>query len=325
MNNLPLLDDLRLFSTVVRKRSFTASALELGLSNATVSKRIGILEETLQVKLLHRTTRTVTLSEDGDIVYQWAQRILEDVSQMGDAVSAAKTSPRGLVRICTSSGFGRNRLAEAISALAGRHPAMEFQLELLDRPVDLIGEGFDLDIRVGDVRDSNLIARKIASNVRVLCASPAYLKRHGVPRTLAELARHRCIVIRERDQDFGRWKLNGPSGIETVKVNGPLSASNGEIVHQWSIDGHGIILRSVWDVGPSLDRGELVRVLPQYEQEADVWAVYPSRLSSSAKVRVCVRFFERWLNRTAGKGSRKPGPDAEGRAACQAGMRRTRD
>jgi LysR family transcriptional activator of dmlA len=286
---------------VARKRSFVASAQELGLSNATVSKRIGILEDTLQVRLLHRTTRTVTLTEDGDIVYQWAQRILEDVDQMADAVSAAKTSPRGVVRICTSSGFGRNRLASAISALAQRYPSMEFQLELLDRPIDLISEGFDLDIRVGEVQEQNLIARKIASNARVLCASPAYLKRHGIPANLSDLARHHCIVIRERDQDFGRWRLNGPDGIETVKVGGPLSASNGEIVHQWSIDGHGIILRSVWDVGPSLDRGELARVLPQYQQQADVWAVYPSRLSSSAKVRLCVRFFENWLNEPAHK------------------------
>ena len=103
------------------------------------------------------------------------------------------------------------------------------------------------------------------------------------------------MVIRERDQDFGRWVLSGPDGIESVKVTGPLSANNGEIVHQWAIDGHGIILRSIWDVGPSMTSGELVRVLPQYAQEADVWAVYPSRLSASAKVRVCVEFLEDWL------------------------------
>lgn len=296
MNNKPLLEDLRLFCTVVRKRSFAASALELGVSKAFVSKRMALLEAALQVKLLHRTTRSVSVTENGDIVHQWAQRILEDVDQMAEAVSTAKLSPSGMLRICTSSGFGRNRISPAISALARKYPSLEIQLELLDRPVDLVGEGFHLDIRVGEVREPNLIAKRIASNSRVLCASPAYLKKQGTPTSLSDLAHHHCIVIRERDQDFGRWKLTGPDGSETIRVTGPLSANNGEIVRQWALDGHGIILRSIWDVGPSIESGALVRVLPRYQQEADVWAVYPSRLSTSAKVRVCVQFLEEWLN-----------------------------
>lgn len=299
MNNKPLLEDLRLFCTVVRKRSFAASALELGASKAFVSKRIGLLEEALQIRLLHRTTRSVTVTEHGEIVHEWAQRILEDVDQMADAVSAARVSPRGLLRICTSSGFGRNRLAPALSEFAKKHPALEIQFELLDRPVDLLDEGFHLDIRVGEVREPNLIARRIASNTRILCAAPSYLKKHGTPKELEDLARHRCILIRERDQEPGRWKLAHDGGIESVRVGGALSANNGEIVRHWAIDGHGIILRSVWDVGPSLECGELVQVLPRYRQDADVWAVYPSRLSTSAKVRVCVQFLEQWLNRPA--------------------------
>lgn len=299
MNNQPLLEDLRLFCTVARKHSFAASALELGVSNAYVSKRIGLLEAALQAKLLHRTTRNVSLTEHGDIVYQWAQRIVEDVHQMSEALSTAKVSPRGLLRVCTSSGFGRNRISPAISALALHYPSLEIRLELLDRPVDLIGEGFHLDIRIGEVHEPNLIARRIASNARVLCAAPSYLRRHGTPQALADLAKHRCIVIRERDQEFGRWKLQGPNGVQTVRVGGPLSANNGEIVHRWALDGHGIILRSLWDVGPSLANGSLVRVLPQYEQEAHAWAVYPSRLSDSAKLRVCVQFLEEWLNKNS--------------------------
>lgn len=288
---------MRLFCTVVRKHSFSESALELGVSKALVSKRIALLEEALDVRLLHRTTRRVTVTENGGIVYEWAHRILEDVDQMAEAVSAARVSPRGRLRVCTSSGFGRNRVSPAISALAQQHPSLEIQFELLDRPVDLIAEGFDLDVRVGEVHEPDLIVRRIARNIRVLCASPGYLKQHGQPVELSDLAHHQCIVIRERDQDFGRWKLKGSDGIETVRVKGSLSTNNGEVVHGWAIDGHGIILRSTWDVGPSLKSGSLVRVLPQYEQEADVWAVYPSRLSSSAKVRVCVQFLEKWLDR----------------------------
>lgn len=295
MNNKPLLEDLRLYCTVVRCRGFAATARELGVSNAYVSKRIALLEEALGARLLHRTTRSVSLTEQGEVVLQWAQRIVDDVDRLAEAVSAEKIAPGGLLRVCTSSGFGRNRVGPALAALAERHPALEIQLELLDRPVDLVGEGFQLDIRVGAVREPDLISRRIARNARVLCAAPAYLARHGTPASLAELARHRCIVIRERDQDFGRWTLAGPRGSETVKVGGPLSANNGEVVHQWALAGHGIILRSLWDVGPALARGDLVRVLPDYRQEADVWAVYPSRLSSSAKVRVCVEFLEAWL------------------------------
>jgi LysR family transcriptional activator of dmlA len=292
---MPELQDLQLFANVVRLKSFAATARALGVSNAFVSKRIGVLEAAMGVRLLHRTTRTVSLTEQGGVVHGWALRILEDVEQMGEAVSTEKMAPSGLLRICTSSGFGRNRVSPALSALAKRYPALEIQLELLDRSVDLIGEDFHLDIRVGQVHEPHLISRRIAANARVLCAAPAYLAEHGTPATLAGLATHRCIVIRERNEDFGRWILQGPHGPETVKVSGPLSASNGEVVHGWALDGHGIILRSVWDVGPSIARGELVRVLSGYEQPADVWAIYPSRLSTSARLRVCVEFLEDWL------------------------------
>jgi LysR family transcriptional activator of dmlA len=291
----PLLEDLRIFCVVVRKQSFAASALELGVSNALVSKRIAILEKSLQVRLLHRTTRKVSLTDHGGVVHQWAQRILEDVEQLGDAISEKGTTPRGLLRLCTSSGFGRNWVAPAMSALAGEYPELELQVELLDRPVDLIAEGFHLDIRVGEVHEPHLIARRIASNARVLCAAPSYLERFGAPQRLADLAGHKCIAIRERDQDFGRWKLTGPQGPETVRVSGPLSTNNGELVHQWAIDGHGVILRSIWDVGPSLANGRLLRLLPEYSQAADVWAISPTRLGTAANVRVCVQFLESWL------------------------------
>ena len=289
------MEDLRVFCMVVHKQSFAASALEMGVSKALISKRIAVLESMLQARLLHRTTRKVSATESGHIAYQWAQRILEDAEQMAEAISSSKITPRGLLRVCTSSGFGRNHVSRAVSAMAQRYPELEFQLELLDRPVDLVREGFDLDIRIGEVHEESLITKLIARNARVLCASSSYLEQWGTPSRLADLAHHKCIVIRERDQEFGRWKLDGSDGAETVRISGPLSANNGEIAHRWAIDGHGIVLRSMWDAGPSLKRGELKRVLPEYQQDANVWAVYPSRLSASAKVRVCVQFLEEWL------------------------------
>jgi LysR family transcriptional activator of dmlA len=296
VNNLPPLEDLRLFCTVVHNRSFIATAQEIGASAAYVSKRIALLEKILQVRLLHRTTRRVNVTEDGIAVFRWAQKILEDVEQMTEMVSMAKTTPRGLVRVCTSAGFGRKCLAPALSKLALQYPSLRIRLHLLDRPVvDLVGEGFDLDIRIGGVSEPNLIAKRIATNYRILCAAPAYLKKRGTPKQLADLAGHDCIVMRERDQSFGVWRLTGPNGPETAKVTGPLSCNNGEVAHRWAVDGHGIILRSIWDVGKSIKEGRLIRVLSKYLQQADITAVYPQRLSESAKVRVCVQFLEQYL------------------------------
>jgi LysR family transcriptional activator of dmlA len=289
------LEDLRLFCEAARRASFVRTATDLGSSPAYVSKRIGILEKSLRVKLFHRSTRRVTVTDDGEIVYRWAQRILEEVEGMADAVSELKTEPRGVLRISTSFGLGRNHVAPAISELAKRHAALEIRLDLVDRAVDLVGEGIDIDIRVGEVHEPQLIAHRIAAGSRVLCAAPAYLERRGMPKTLADLARHACLVIRERDQTFGVWRLQGPSGLETVKVTGPLSSNHGDIVRQWALAGHGIILRAAWDVATSLRSGELVSVLPEYRQPAEVWAVTTARLASSAKVRVCVEFLQKQL------------------------------
>ena len=295
MNNGPLLEDLRLFRIAARRGSFAATANELGTSGAFVSKRIAILEKRLQVKLFHRTTRRVAVTEEGETIYGWAQKLSDDVDQMMEAVAAAKSGPQGLLRISTSFGLGRNYIAPVLSELRRRYPALEIRLDLFDRVVDLVDEGIDLDIRVGEVPEPNLIAHRIVASSRILCASPAYLERHGEPRTLADLAQHACLVIHERDHSFGVWRLYGPSGLETVKVTGPMASNHGDIVRTWAIEGHGIMLRAIWDVAENLNTGELIRVLPAYRQSAEVWAVSPVRLSSSGKVRVCVRFLQEQL------------------------------
>jgi LysR family transcriptional activator of dmlA len=292
----PLLEDLRLFCTVARKNSFAESAKELGASPAYISKRIALLEAALGVRLFHRTTRSVVMTEDGSNVHDWARRILDDVDQMIETVSTAKRVPRGLLKISTSFALGRKYVSPLISEFARLHPGLRIQLELFDRQVDMINEGFDLDIRVGPVHEPHLFAKRIITSQRVLCASPGYLERHGMPQTLSELTQHQCLVIRERNQSFGIWRMMGPKGAETVKVAGGLASNHGEIIHQWAVDGHGIILRSIWDVAASLKDGSLVRVLPGYFQEADLCAVYPLQLKNSAKVRECVRFLQKHLN-----------------------------
>ena len=278
-------NDLRVFATVVRKSSFVAAAEELGMSPAYVSKRIGILEAALGVRLFHRTTRRVVVSDDGEQVYARTLTILASLDSLVDEVGERKGVPRGQLRVSSSFGFGRNVVA----------PALQVRLEVFDRLVDIVTEGFDIDVRIGDDIAPQLIARRLMTNHRILCASPAYLARRGTPQTLRALEAHDCLPIKERDLPFGVWRLRGAEEEGVVKVSGPLSTNHGEIAMQWAVAGAGIVLRSRWDAQAYLDRGQLVQILPAYAQEANVWAVYPQRLAGSAKVRVFVDFLERHL------------------------------
>ncbi len=298
MNNLPLLNDLRVFMLVARRAGFAAAAEELGVSPAFVSKRVSLLEQTLNVMLLHRTTRRVTITEEGERIYEWAQRILQDVDEMMDELSDVRQVPQGTLRIISSFGFGRRVVAPALSALSAlalQYPQLELRFDVQDRLVDLVNEGVDLDIRVGDDIAPNLIARQLAANHRVLCASPQFLARHAPPKQLSDLAALPCLVIKERDHPFGVWQLHSKEGQHAIKVTGPLSSNHGEIVHQWCLDGQGIALRSWWDVRENIASGHLVQVLPDYWQPANVWAVYVSRLATSAKIRTTVEFLRHYF------------------------------
>lgn len=290
--SMPLPEDLRVFLTVIRKSSFTAAADDLGLSAAYVSKRIQILESTLGARLLHRTSRRITLTDDGERVRAWAVRILEDFQYLADELVDAHHSPRGRLNICSSFGFGRHHMAPALSLLADRYPELEIRLDLFDRVVDIVTEGFDLEIRVGDDISGQHIGRLLVSNRRVLCAAPGYLTRCGTPQRLSELDEHECLVLKERDNAFGVWGLERDGIQENVRVRGALSSNSGEIVLQWALDGKGVLLRSMWDVKPLLEEGLLVQVLNDYWQNANVWAVYPTRLAHSGKLRACVEFLQ---------------------------------
>lgn len=286
----PLPEDLRVFAAVARLASFAAAAQALGVSPAYVSKRLRLLEAGLGTRLLHRTTRRVRITEEGERLYAGAQRILDDLDQLVQEVGAAPSQPRGTLRVCSSFGFGRRVVAPLLGELQRQHPSLQVRLELFDRLVDVAGEGFDLDVRVGDDIADHLIAHRLADNHRLLCAAPAYLARRGTPRTPEELAQHDCLVIKERDHPFGLWRLQQGGEERRVKVTGPLSSNHGEIVVQWAVAGHGIALRSSWDVAPLLARGALVTVLPGWTQTANLWAVCPQRGAHVAKVRVAVQF-----------------------------------
>lgn len=289
------LEDLRVFCLAARKGSFAATALELGASPAFVSKRIAILEKSLGVTLFHRAARRVTITDDGERVYASAQQIFDSVENMGEAVAGDRLDPRGTLRVTTSFRLGRKHIAPALSLLAQRYPALDITLDVVDRRVDLMAENIDLDIQVGEVEEPHLVAHRIAATRRHLYAAPAYLARRGVPAAVAELGRHDCLVLRERHQPFGVWKLDGAHGVEKVKVTARMSSNNSEILRAWAIDGHGILLPAAWDVHDDALAGRLVPVLPAYSQSADIWAASTVRLATSAKVRVCVRFLQEQL------------------------------
>lgn len=295
MNNLLENADLRVFVTVARQGSFAGAAQALGMSAAYISKRIGVLEAALGVRLFQRTTRRVVITEDGAQAFERAQAILASLDELIEESAERRRAPSGQLRVCSSFGFGRQVVAPAIARLARAYPALQIRFEVFDRLVDPVAEGFDLDVRIGDEIAPQLIARRLMVNHRILCAAPAYLAQHGTPRTLQDLAGHQCLVIKERDHPFGVWRLRAKGVEETVKVSGALSTNHGEVALRWALDGAGIVLRSRWHAQPLLASGQLVQILPEFAQEANVWAVYPLRLGNSAKVRVCVEFLEREL------------------------------
>ncbi|MGF6753312.1 LysR family transcriptional regulator [Paraburkholderia sp. GAS334] len=293
--NDSFLRDLQLFCNIARKGSFVAASTEMGLSPSHVSKRIAMMEASLGVKLFQRTTRRVSVTSDGEAALQWAQKILDDVQGMADTFANRRSELRGVLRISTSLRLGRNHVSPILSMLRTLHPNLELWLELLDRRADVVGENFDIDIRVGEVQEPHLIAHKIVESTRILCAAPAYLERRGVPAELTDLAQHDCLLFRGRDDRFGVWRLTGPHGEKSVKVTGTVASNHSDIVVQWARDGFGVVMVSIWDVADSLRSGELVRVLPDYVQSADVWAVTSERLSSSAKIQVCIDFLKAQL------------------------------
>lgn len=295
MNSLPPLQDIRVFVTVARLRSFSATANQLGVSPAYVSKRVGLLEKQLNAKLLLRSSRHMGLTMEGRVVFERASQLLEVMDQMLSEIGTEKLVARGEMRMVTSTGYGSLCIAPLLSQLAHSYPELRIDLELVDRPIDVIAEGFDMEIRIGGTLPGHLIARKLATNYRILCVSSDYIERNGMPQRLKDLEAHSCIGIRERDQNFGIWRMDGPKGIETVHPPTLLTTNNGEVARQWCLDGHGIMLRSFWSVREDIHAQRLVHILPEYTQHADVFAIYPSRLSASAKLRVCVEFFEKEL------------------------------
>lgn len=286
-----LASELEFFVLIARHGNLSAAARALDLTPPAATKRLAQMEDRLGVRLVNRTTRSVSLTNEGEAYLTHATRILAQVREMEDEVSSSGAAPRGLLRVNASLGFGRTTIAPLVSEFARRYPLVTVQLDVTDRPIDLVESSFDLAIRFGSLPDNRLNARRIMSNRRFMCASPVYLDRYGTPTSLADLANHRCIIHRQNDDAYGIWRFTHHEHTEVVKVDGVLSSNDGDIVLGWALDGHGILIRSEWDLAKYLESGRLRVVLPDFVlPSADLFVYYSNRRNQTARARAFIDF-----------------------------------
>ncbi|KGM34068.1 LysR family transcriptional regulator [Inquilinus limosus] len=279
------------FAQVVDSRSFSAAAARLGLSKSAVSKQIAKLEDRLGARLLNRTTRTLSPTDAGQDFYERCLRVAREVEEAERAITHLSAEPRGLLRLNAPASFGREYLAPLVPEMLARWPELRIEVLFEDRFVDVVAEGFDLVIRITRLQDSSLVARRIASCRRLLCAAPSYLARRGVPRTPADLLQHDCMLY-SYATDQNEWEFVGPDGrLETVRVDGRLRANNAEVTLAALRAGAGLALSPDFIVGPDIAAGRLVPLLTGYENPfGAIYAVWPHNRNLAPKVRAVVDF-----------------------------------
>ena len=290
MDGPDTLGDIAIFAAVVREGSFTRAADKLELSNSQVSKCVNRLERTLGARLLHRTTRRLRLTEAGAALYENSSAALSAIEEAKLAVSKLQGTPRGTLKVSSSVAFGCMQLPRIVRDLTGQYPELEVELVLEDRHVDLVREGIDVAVRItGEAPDSGLVYRRLAPNRQVICASPAYIERRGLPRTPDDLARHDCIAHSARATPK-IWHLTGPDGGQvSVPINGRPTINSALAVRQAALEGLGVIELNSYLVGEDIAAGRLVRLLPQYRpKELHFYAVYAERRFLAPKIRVFV-------------------------------------
>jgi LysR family transcriptional activator of dmlA len=293
--------DLGFFSALAMAESLSAAAREMRITTAAVSKRLSQMEARLGLPLINRTTRRMSLTVEGETVLRHARSILAEMADLEQQLGASRSTPSGLLRVNATLGFGRSHIGPLISRFVQNYPQVDAQLQLSADPPSLTDDAFDVCIRFGPPPDTRVIARKIADNQRLLCASPAYVALHGEPKTPADLAQHNFISIRQGGEAYGVIKLaKGRQGkAETVKTRGNLTTNDGSIAVQWALDGHGILLRAEWDIRHHLAQGQLLQLMPQFHTpDADIYAIYPAQHKSAARVRAFVDFVAEAFKKT---------------------------
>ena len=287
------LKQIESFVSVAAKGTLTAAAHTEGVAPAVVGRRIDALEERLGVKLLLRTTRRITLTHEGSAFLEDCQRLLADMANAEASVSAGGVKASGYLRITVPAGFGRRHVAPLVPGFLARHPDVKLSLNLSDRVVDIVNEGFDCAVRVGDMPDSSLVSVRLADNRRLCVAAPAYLKRAGLPQTPAELARHECLTLSSDASQTRGWAFTVDGAVTHLRPSGRIDCSDGQVLHAWCRQAMGIAWRSTWEVEGDIAAGTLVPVLEAFAAPPNgIYAVFPQRKHLPLRVRLWIDFLK---------------------------------
>ena len=302
MNNnasTPSLVAMAAFARVVEAGSFTAAARDLELSTPVVSKRIAELEHTLGTRLLHRTTRKLSLTEAGSAFYQHCARLVEEARMAEEAVARLNEAPRGLLRVTAPTGFGSSQVAAAIPSFLECYPEVHIELALSDRVVDLAEEGFDLAIRLTNEPQPNLVARRLITTRKLVCASPEFWRLNGKPCTPQELTQFNCL-LHPTEPMLNEWYFNGPSGVEQIEVNGNFRVNSPAALRKAALGGLGIVRLTSFSVSQDIAAGRLETALDDYASpDVDIYLVYLPNRYLSRKTRVFIDFMIDWYSTSA--------------------------
>ncbi|WP_416307436.1 LysR family transcriptional regulator [Neptunicella sp. SCSIO 80796] len=297
------LTDIAIFIRVLDTGTISAAARSLGLTPAVASKRLISLEKHLGVRLLHRTTRRISATPEGIELASKGRPLIEDLEALTSGLTQSGKEVSGTLRITAAVSFGHHYISPLLPSFLAQHPRLQVQLNLTDEKRDLINDGFDLAIRItSSLQDSGLVARKLASNCRIMCASPDYLEKYGAPETLDDLARHQCLLLTSFNGPEDRWNLTDKSGQQySVKVKGQLESNLGDALRDAALSGLGISLHSSWHISKDIEQGKLVAVLPDYHMKTSIYSVMPQRRLVPPRVRAFIDFLqdqmsnENWL------------------------------
>ncbi len=287
------LKQIESFVAVATKGSLTAAAQAEGVAPAVIGRRIDGLEERLGVKLLVRTTRRITLTHEGSAFLEDCQRLLADIASAEASVSAGGVKASGHLRITAPAGFGRRHVAPLVPGFRAAHPEVSLSLNLSDRVVDIVNEGFDCAIRVGDLPDSSLVSVRLADNRRLCVATPEYLQRAGVPAAPADLMRHACLTLSSDASQTRGWAFTVEGEVTHLRPSGPLDCSDGQVLHDWCLQGLGIAWRSTWEVERDVAAGRLQVVLEEFAAPPNgIFAVFPHAKHLPLRVRLWIDFIK---------------------------------
>jgi len=293
LSDVDRLKQIESFVAVATKGSMTAAASLQGVAAAVIGRRIDALEERLGVRLLLRTTRRISLTHEGSAFLEDCQRILAEIANAESSVSAGGVKASGHLRVTAPAGFGRRHVAPLVPAFLAQHPEVRLSLNLSDRVVDIVNEGFDCAVRVGDLPDSSLVSVRLADNRRLCVAAPTYLARAGTPATPAELSRHECLALSSDASQSRGWAFTVDGEMVYLRPGGRADCNDGQVLHAWCLQGLGIAWRSTWEVEQEIASGRLVTVLDDYAAPPNgIHAVVPHARHLPLRVRLWIDFLK---------------------------------